>query len=83
MDLVDLADDPRTRAMQPPSLGKGPAVAGGVIPKEWILGTDGQQYPANGTKGPVSILRYILRWAGQLELTASMWRQSRNPRDAR
>jgi hypothetical protein len=60
-DAIDLAGDPRTQPMQPPSLGNGPAVARGAIPKDWITGSDGQSRPASATEGPVEILRYILR----------------------
>ena len=61
MDSVNTADDPRTQPMQPPSLGNGPAMARGVIPPDWILGSNGESYPANATKGPIPILRWILR----------------------
>jgi hypothetical protein len=60
-DSVDTASDPRTQPMQPPSFGDGPAMARGAIPADWVTGSDGQARPANATKGPVPILRYLLR----------------------
>ena len=47
--------------MQPPSLGDNPALARGVIPQDWIRGSDGQTRPASAAEGPRPILRYILR----------------------
>ncbi|MFZ6182699.1 hypothetical protein [Nannocystis pusilla] len=55
------ADDPRTQPMQPPSLGNDPALARGVIPQDWIRGSDDQTRPASPAKGPLPILRWILR----------------------
>ncbi|MBX7098140.1 MAG: hypothetical protein K1X89_10535 [Myxococcaceae bacterium] len=59
--MVNVADDPRTQPMQPPSPGNDGAQALGVIPAQWVLGSDGARYPEQPQRGPVQVLRFLFR----------------------
>jgi hypothetical protein len=57
---MTLENDPRMQPLQPPARLAAPT-SHGWVPAGWLLGNDGQRYPANGTSDPTPLVRWMFR----------------------